>query len=216
MVRVAGVRVWLLLALAAIITAPVGAVAGTGIALVEAAREQIGVTVIYDPAYRQLDYPGGDVPAERGVCTDVIVRAFRRLGVDLQVLVHEDMTAAFAAYPQLWGLSRPDRNIDHRRVPNQATFFERQGAARAAGRRVEDFTAGDVVTWRLASGVPHIGIVSDRRSEAGVPLVIHNIGRGAVEEDVLFAYEVTGRYQWLPERADASLEQPRRPRTEIE
>ena len=178
------------------------AVADPGTALVEAAREQIGVTVSYDPAYRRLDYPGGDVPAERGVCTDVIVRAYRRLGVDLQVLVHEDMSAAFEAYPPFWGLSRPDRNIDHRRVPNLAVFFARHGEALGTAGPAAEFAAGDVVTWRLDSGLPHIGIVSDRRNAAGVPLVIHNIGRGVMQEDVLLAYEVTGRYRYAAQRTE--------------
>lgn len=164
--------------------------------LVAAAREQIGITVTYDPSYQRLDYPGGDVESDRGVCTDVVVRAYRRLGLDLQVLVHEDMTAAFATYPQRWGLTRPDRNIDHRRVPNLAMFFARHGESLGTSTQAADFAPGDIVTWRLASGVPHIGIVSDRVNAAGVPLVIHNIGRGAVEEDVLFAYEVTGRYRY--------------------
>ena len=168
-----------------------------GSRLVEAARAQVGVTIVYDSSYRSLGYPMGDIPAERGVCTDVIVRAYRRLGIDLQVLVHEDMTAAFAAYPQLWGLSRPDRNIDHRRVPNLAAFFSRRGETLPVGPRAQDYASGDIVTWRLASGVPHIGIVSDRTSDTGVPLIIHNIGRGAVEEDVLFAYRITGRYRYL-------------------
>jgi uncharacterized protein YijF (DUF1287 family) len=164
--------------------------------LVAAAREQVGVTVTYDPAYRRLDYPGGDVGPERGVCTDVIVRAYRRLGLDLQVLVHEDMTAAFHAYPRHWGLAAPDPNIDHRRVPNLATFFARHGESLGTSPQPEELAPGDIITWRLASGVPHIGIVSDRTSEAGVPLVIHNIGRGTVEEDALFAHVITGWYRY--------------------
>ena len=168
--------------------------------LVDAARAQIGVTVHYDPAYRSLDYPGGDVPIERGVCTDVIVRAYRTLGVDLQLLVHEDMTAAFAAYPQNWGLTRPDRNIDHRRVPNLAAFFARYGQEL---ERTDDLAPGDLVTWRLPAGVPHIGIVSDRLGEEGVPLIIHNIGRGTLEEDVLLAYEITGWFRFTPPRTAA-------------
>jgi uncharacterized protein len=169
------------------------------LALVDAARAQIGVTVHYDPAYRSLDYPGGDVPIDRGVCTDVIVRAYRALGVDLQVLVHEDMTAAFAAYPQNWGLTRPDRNIDHRRVPNLAVFFARHSQELTISQRPADYAPGDIVTWRLASGVPHIGIVSDRLSDRGVPLIIHNIGRGTLEEDVLLAYEITGWFRSMPQ-----------------
>lgn len=187
------------LPLLVLISAAAAVADGPGVGLVEAAREQVGVTVVYDPSYQRLDYPGGDIPIERGVCTDVIVRAYRKLGLDLQVLVHEDMACAFGAYPRLWGLSRPDRNIDHRRVPNLAAFFTRHGATLTAGPTAEDYAPGDIVTWRLASGVPHIGIVSNRTSEAGVPLIIHNIGRGAREEDVLFAYAITGRFRYLPE-----------------
>jgi uncharacterized protein YijF (DUF1287 family) len=170
-----------------------------GSCLVDAAREQIGVTVRYDSAYRSIPYPNGDVPMDRGVCTDVLIRAYRRLGIDLQFLVHEDMRSSWAAYPKLWGLSRPDRNIDHRRVPNLATFFARHGETLPADRRPQTYIAGDLVTWRLPSGVPHIGIVSSRTTPSGTPLVVHNIGRGAVEEDVLFQYTITGRYRYLPE-----------------
>jgi uncharacterized protein YijF (DUF1287 family) len=165
--------------------------------LLEGARGQIGVTLIYDGTYRRLDYPCGDVPPERGVCTDVLVRAFRRAGVDLQALVHQDMRAAFDHYPQSWGLTRPDRNIDHRRVPNLVTFFRRQGASVASSSRAEDYRAGDIVAWRLPSGLPHIGIVAAER-EGERPLVYHNIGAGAKLEDVLFAYERTAHFRWLP------------------
>jgi len=187
------------LALSALLAALPGAAEEAGRRLVAAAREQVGVTLHYDPAYRRLDYPGGDLPAERGVCTDVLVRAYRRLGVDLQVLVHEDMQAAWAEYPQLWGLRRPDANIDHRRVPNLATFFARQGERLAVSERAADYAAGGLVTWRLPSGVPHIGIVSDRQAPDGTPLIIHNIGAGAREEDILFRYPITGRYRYLPD-----------------
>ncbi len=166
--------------------------------LVAAAREQVGVTLHYDPAYRRLDYPGGDLPADRGVCTDVLVRTYRGLELDLQVLVHEDMLAAWDAYPKLWGLARPDPNIDHRRVPNLATYFARHGERLPVSRAAADYAAGDIVTWRLPSGVPHIGIVSDRASAGGTPLVIHNIGRGTREEDVLFSYAITSHYRYLP------------------
>ena len=130
-----------------------------------------------------------------GVCTDVVIRAYRHAGADLQVLVHEDMKANFAKYPKAWGLRGPDRNIDHRRVPNLATFFRRHGAALPVTRRGSDYAPGDIVTWRLSSGVPHIGIVSDVRS-AGRYLVVHNIGSGAQIEDVLFAYELTGHFRY--------------------
>jgi uncharacterized protein YijF (DUF1287 family) len=156
----------------------------------------------YDGSYRRLEYPGGDVSIERGVCTDVVIRAFRKLGVDLQVLVHEDMKKAWSAYPKLWGLSRPDSNIDHRRVPNLATFFTRKGKPLRVSREARDYVAGDLVTWRLPGNLPHIGIVSDRKSEEGTPLILHNIGRGAAEEDILFSYPITGRFRYLPAKGD--------------
>ena len=170
--------------------------AGAASPLVEAAKAQIGVTVIYDGAYQRLAYPGGDVGSERGVCTDVIVRAYRKLGVDLQKLVHEDMQAAWAAYPHSWGLPHPDPNIDHRRVPNLATFFARHGQALAVAGDRRAYRPGDIVTWRLASGVPHIGLVADLQAADGTPLVIHNIGAGAKMEDSLFAFPVTGHYRY--------------------
>lgn len=165
--------------------------------VLEGARQQIDVTRIYDGSYRRLDYPCGDVPLERGVCTDVLVRAFRHAGVDLQTLVHEDMRAAFEHYPQQWGLARPDRNIDHRRVPNLVTFFRRQGASMTPSSRADDYRAGDIVAWRLPSGLPHIGIVAAER-ENERPLVYHNIGAGAKLEDVLFAYPRTAHLRWTP------------------
>jgi hypothetical protein len=163
--------------------------------VLEGAQRQVGVTVLYDGSYRRLAYPGGDVPPERGVCTDVVVRAYRNAGIDLQVLVHEDLRRAFAAYPRTWGTRGPDRNIDHRRVPNLATFFTRHGSVQPASHRAADYLPGDIVTWRLASGLPHIGIVSARVLE-GRPLVIHNIGAGTVFEDVLFANPVTGHFRY--------------------
>lgn len=166
--------------------------------LVTAARAQVGVTLTYDPAYSRLAYPGGDVPRERGVCTDVIVRAYRDgLGIDLQVLVHEDMRQAFSAYPSLWGLKKTDRNIDHRRVPNLQTFFKRAGASLAVSDSASDYLPGDVVSQMLPGNLPHIGIVVDERSaDASRPLVVHNIGAGARLEDVLFAYPITGHYRY--------------------
>ncbi len=172
-------------------------------AVIEAARSQIGRTVIYDGSYQRIAYPGGDVPMERGVCTDVLVRAMRAAGVDLQRLVHEDMTAHFGQYPHPWGLSRPDANIDHRRVPNLAVFFRRHGLSLPSARVPADYLPGDIVTWMLPSGYPHIGLVSDRWSEArGRPLVIHNIGGGTQEEDVLFAYTITGHYRYFIQRRE--------------
>jgi len=163
--------------------------------LVGDARSQVGVTLSYDPAYRQLDYPGGDVPLATGVCTDVVIRALREQGLDLQKSVHEDMHAHFALYPQNWGLKRTDRNIDHRRVPNLMTWFKRQGMALKVSDKPEDYRAGDIVSWDLGRGLTHIGIVSDRQSPAGIPLVLHNIGAGTQEEDILFAYRITGHYR---------------------
>ncbi|HYO74887.1 MAG TPA: DUF1287 domain-containing protein [Thermoanaerobaculia bacterium] len=169
--------------------------------VVEGARTQVGKTLSYDPAYRRLAYPGGDVPLATGVCTDVVIRAYRHGGVDLQRLVHEDMKRAFSASPKNWGLRKPDPNIDHRRVPNLATFFRRKGAALPVTKRAADYKPGDVVTWKLSSGVPHIGVVSDRKALlSNRHLVIHNIGSGAQEEDVLFAYEITGHYRWIGAR----------------
>lgn len=164
-------------------------------ARVAAARAQIGVTLRYDPAYVRLPYPGGDVAEDRGVCTDVVIRALRAEGLDLQKAVHEDMRAHFALYPQRWGLRTPDRNIDHRRVPNLQVWFERQGWSLQVSRRAADYRPGDLVTWMLPGNLPHIGIVSDRRSRDGTALILHNIGRGTREEDILFAYAVTGHYR---------------------
>jgi uncharacterized protein len=173
----------------ALLAAPVDVV-------ITGAKAQVGRTRGYDSSYRSIPYPNGDVPQEAGVCTDVIIRAFRKAGIDLQQLVHEDMKANFAAYPKQWGLRRPDPNIDHRRVPNLQTFFRRKGRALPVTRNGADYLPGDVVTWNLTSGVPHIGLVSDVR-KGGRYLVVHNIGSGAQMEDVLFAYKLTGHYRWF-------------------
>lgn len=164
--------------------------------LVAAARTQIGQTVGYDPAYRKLDYPGGDVAPETGVCTDVVIRALRvARSLDLQKVVHEDMLAHFDRYPALWGLKRPDRNIDHRRVPNLQTYFKRQGWERPYDKASPDFAPGDLVTCLVPPNRPHIMIVSSRRNPQGVPLVIHNIGGGTREEDQLLTFKITGLYR---------------------
>ena len=165
--------------------------------VLEGAYRQVGVTVRYDGSYQPIRFPGGDVPRERGVCTDVIVRAYREAGIDLQALVHQDMSRHFRAYPPLWGLSEPDPNIDHRRVGNLATFFARYGDRLPLSSRSEDFRAGDVVTWRLPSGRPHIGLVTDRVRD-GTPLIVHNVGAGVQVEDVLFSYEMTGHFRYDP------------------
>lgn len=168
--------------------------------IVGAARSQIGKTIIYDGAYVGLDYPGGDIPLERGVCTDVVVRALRKgHHLDLQKMLYMDMSRAFAAYPTIWGLKRPDRNIDHRRVPNLRTFFERMGYGLEITSNPEHFQPGDLVTCTVGGNRPHIMIVSDRKSPKEVPFVIHNIGRGTQEEDLLFAFPITGHYR-IPER----------------
>jgi uncharacterized protein YijF (DUF1287 family) len=166
--------------------------------IVTAARQQIGVTTRYDPAYRSLGYPGGDVPADRGVCTDVIVRALRTArAIDLQRKVHEDLEAHWDSYPhqRRWGLNKPDPNIDHRRVPNLMTFFKRAGYAVPLTRAPADYLPGDIVAWDLGRGILHIGIVGDLKSSAGTPLVVHNIGSGAREEDILFRHTIIGHYR---------------------
>ena len=165
--------------------------------LVAAAVAQTAQPVTYDGSYRRIAYPNGDVPAHIGVCTDVLIRAYRAVGIDLQQRVHEDMRAAFAAYPRTWGLSRPDSNIDHRRVPNLQAFLRRRGASIAVTRGADDYRAGDVVTWMLPGNLPHIGLVTDRRGADGArPLIVHNIGRGVEVEDMLFAYPITGHYRY--------------------
>lgn len=166
--------------------------------LVAAAKTQIGVTLHYDPSYQRLAYPGGDVPIERGVCTDVVVRAYRKLGIDLQERVHRDMVKAWSAYPRYakWGLKKPDTNIDHRRVPNLATFFGRHGTSLAPGKDPRAYKPGDIVVWRVPPSLPHIGIVADKVSANGTPLVIHNIGAGTRMDDFLFAYTITGHYRY--------------------
>ena len=165
--------------------------------LVRAAVEQSSRPGIYDGSYRPIGYPGGDVPPNVGVCTDVVIRAYRKVGVDLQVKVHEDMERAFRDYPQLWGLSGPDANIDHRRVPNLQTYFKRAGAAVAVTQRAADYRPGDLVTWMLPGNLPHIGLVTGSRTRAsGRPLIVHNIGRGPQLEDVLFAFPITGHFRY--------------------
>ncbi|MEO6364795.1 MAG: DUF1287 domain-containing protein [Luteimonas sp.] len=164
--------------------------------LVAAARKQVGVTLLYDPAYVALAYPGGDVPQDRGVCTDVVVRAFREAGIDLQRSLHEDMRAHFADYPRQWGSNEPDRNIDHRRVPNQMRWFDRQGWAQPVSKLAADYSAGDIAAWQLSgNGLLHIGIVSDRKTADGTPLILHNIGIGTQESDIVFSHQVVGHYR---------------------
>lgn len=168
--------------------------------LVGAAEAQIGVTTRYDPAYVRLAYPMGDVPEDRGVCTDVVIRAYRSaFGFDLQQHVHDDMRAAFAAYPKIWGLARPDRNIDHRRVPNLERFLARKRSALPVTQVASDYRPGDLVTQRLPGNLPHIAIVSRSPGPTGAPKVVHNIGGGARLEDTLFGFPIVGHFRLPPE-----------------
>jgi len=153
--------------------------------------------VQYDPAYTTIDYPNGDVAPDKGVCTDVVIRAYRKFGIDLQKEVHEDMKANFDKYPKKWGLKTPDRNIDHRRVPNLMTFFTRYGTVKEITDNPSGYKPGDIVCWDLGGGVTHIGIVSGEKSSDGRRyLIVHNIGRGQVLEDRLFDFEIIGHYQY--------------------
>lgn len=170
--------------------------------LLRAARQQIGVTTGYDPAYVTLDYPGGDLPRETGVCTDVVIRAYRdAFSLDLQEQVHTDMKANFSSYPKTWGLTRADRNIDHRRVPNLERFFERQGVERAAPGRRDDWQAGDLVTMRLGGRLPHIAIFSGYDPITERALYIHNIGGGTREEEIRVDYDHPMRFRYAPPEA---------------
>jgi uncharacterized protein YijF (DUF1287 family) len=167
--------------------------------LAAAAEERATHRVVYDPAYVSIAYPWGDVAPDRGVCADVLIRAYRALGVDLQTRVHEDMAAAFDAYPDTWGLTRPDPNIDHRRVLNLETFFTRHGERLAPSDDPADYEPGDIVAWNLrgdAGFLPHIGIVTNRVARSGRPMIAHNIGAGPKVEDVLFDWPMTGHYRY--------------------
>jgi hypothetical protein len=206
-------RLVLLSLLLAPLAGPAAADEAIGAKIAEAAIAQTRATVVYDPSYVVIPYPGGDVPADRGVCTDVVIRALRAVGVDLQKLVHEDMKADFAAYPQLWGLKKPDRNIDHRRVPNLETYFTRLGVRRHPSRTPSSFRPGDVVTWNLRGDqgrLPHIGVVTARRV-GDRPLVVHNIGAGPKLEDALFEWTMTGHFRPADRVADLASEAPRDP-----
>ncbi len=165
--------------------------------LVKAAKERTNHHVTYDGKYRSIPYPMGDVPDGIGVCTDVVIRAYRKLGIDLQQLVHEDMQAHFAAYPNNWGLHKPDANIDHRRVQNLQTFLARHGTVLPVSLKASDYVAGDLVTWTIANHLPHIGIVTDQFAlGTNQPLIVHNIGKGPQQEDILFAFPITGHYRY--------------------
>lgn len=167
--------------------------------LVNSALERTSHIITYDGDYRSISYPNGDVPANIGVCTDVIIRSYRALGVDLQKLVHEDMKMNFEKYPskRIWGLSKTDSNIDHRRVPNLQVFFKRHGKTFSQSGKPSDFSPGDIVTWTVSGNLPHIGIVIDQvNPKTGNPYIVHNIGLGPKKEDMLFDYIITGHYRY--------------------
>ncbi len=168
-------------------------------ALSEAAIQRTSHQIRYDGSYRQIDYPGGDVPSTVGVCTDVVIRAYRALDIDLQQRVHEDMLSHFGEYPQIWDLRGPDSNIDHRRVPNLQAFFSRHGTELPISADPAIYRTGDLVTWTVGGNLPHIGIVVDRRSPGDQrPMIVHNIGAGPKLEDILFAYPITGHFRFRP------------------
>ena len=193
----ANVRRMILLLVLIVLAGHVAAQAVFFADLAHAAENLTSERVRYDPSYFSIAYPNGDVPADRGVCTDVVIRAYRKLGIDLQREVHEDMSANFTLYPALWGLSRPDRNIDHRRVPNLMTFFARHGTVRTLSQQADDYHPGAIVCWDLGNGLTHIGIVSSRRSRDGKRyLIVHNIGAGQVFEDCLFSFRIIGHFQY--------------------
>ena len=162
-----------------------------------AALESTKQEVTYDPGYYIIDYPNGDIPEDKGVCTDVIIRAYRLIGIDLQKDVHEDMSANFDEYPDNWGLTKPDKNIDHRRVPNLMTLFRRKGTVKPITQNPEDYIPGDIVCWELPEGITHIGIVVHIKSDDGKRnLIVHNIGEGQVLEDCLFNFKIIGHYRY--------------------
>jgi len=165
--------------------------------LSEAALELTTQKVTYDPSYFSIAYPNGDVPSNKGVCTDVIIRAYRKLGIDLQKEVHIDMKTHFNVYPKIWGLKTTDKNIDHRRVPNLMTFFERNGTIKAISKNPIDYKSGDIICWNLSGGITHIGIVVNKKSNDGKRnLIVHNIGAGQVLEDCIFDFKIIGHYSY--------------------
>lgn len=193
-----GLKPLLAVVLSVMMIPPVIAAApvSSGDKLATDAKKQIGVTVNYDPAYRKMDFPRGDVPIDTGISTDVIVRAYRLQNIDLQQLVNHDMEGDWSAYPKTWGLKSTDKNIDHRRVPNLEVFFERHGQSLSITDK-DSFQTGDIVTWRLPNGnLPHIGIVSDKAAADGTPLIIHNIGQGTKEENILFTYPIHKHFRY--------------------
>jgi uncharacterized protein len=176
--------------------------------IVLAAIDRTKQDVTYDGSYFSIPYPNGDVPQNIGVCTDVVIRSYRALGTDLQVLVHEDMSKDFNAYPskRIWGLNQTDKNIDHRRVPNLQVFLTRNGAVLPLTTEPKDYAPGDIVTWMLPGNLPHIGIVTDKISEnTGNSLIVHNIGAGPKLNDMLFSYKITGHYRYVPQKYNNTL-----------
>lgn len=165
--------------------------------LSDAALELTKQKVTYDPSYFSISYPNGDVPKDKGVCTDVVIRAYRKLGIDLQKEVHEDMKENFKEYPKIWGLKKTDKNIDHRRVPNLMTFFKRKKSTKSVTRKASDYKPGDIVSWSLEGGLTHIGIVVNKKSKDKKRfMIVHNIGSGQVLEDCLFNYKIIGHYRY--------------------
>ena len=164
--------------------------------LANAAISIIDENVVYTPNYVALKYPNGDVPAKTGVCSDVVIRAYRKLGIDLQKEVHEDMKANFSKYPTKWGLKKTDMNIDHRRVPNLEVFFERKGKKLEVSDNPNDYKTGEIVTWMINGKLPHIGIVTNKKSSDGNPMIVHNVGSGQVLDDCLFSWEIVGHFSY--------------------
>ncbi len=165
--------------------------------LSDAAIELTNQNVTYDPSYFKITYPNGDIPADKGVCTDVVIRAYRKFGIDLQKEVHEDMKSNFGKYPKIWGLKSTDKNIDHRRVPNLMVFFSRKGQVLSITINANDYLPGDIVCWNLGGNITHIGIVANKKSTDGKRyLIVHNIGGGQVLEDCLFEFKIIGHYRY--------------------
>ena len=180
---------------------PVQSFAVTSSELVKAAIDRTNYRVVYDGSYHSIKYPGGDVPSNIGVCTDVVIRSYRKVGIDLQKLVHQDIKTNFSKYPskKIWGLNHPDTNIDHRRVPNLQIFFSRFGQVLSISSKTKDYSPGDIVTWMIPGNLPHIGVVTDKyNTKTGNPMIVHNIGRGPKVEDMLFSFKITGHYRYLP------------------
>ncbi len=196
--RIAG-RIWLVLGLLLAGAASAAAAHPLAAKFIQATAALENRGIGFDQGYRKIAYPMGDVPANTGVCADVVVRAYRAIGIDLQQRVHEDMARHFSLYPKKWGLRAPDTNIDHRRVLNLRVFFARHGTSLKITQDPRDYKPGDLVTWSLNpnGSAPHIGIVTPRRSADGVrPLVMNNLGQGQIYEDILFAYKITGHYRY--------------------